>query len=417
MHLQFCVVATGPPGFSSAPYLSTKKKGEKGKDTQPLYASSSRGTVFYPFEKGRTVPHGQGPRAPREVVDDVKLSAVLFPGVCLTKFLRDENDCFEPGRLFVSRGAPVPEEIAENTFVFLQVGVTNAEQAAQGRLLKIKRVMPVENARAVGPLLALMPASAEAHDAVMTRAKEQFPSIAKSTITPNFRVFRLPLEATDYVAADGDASVLVSNGCSHSIPPKVLALCVPGCTPARARKLLNIALAMDAATVLVRSSMKEEVLSERCPSEVLHIHIDANRLLLCRSFAEFDTWPDASSTCLLATAVDDRVYWMDPTKSITITEGEESRLLFELYLGKRTLSETRSEQDAAFLSDGCEGEFHPLRIFTTGAQELEAAIESKALAMSLQLRPSHRTQAVFAGGKRSREALEPDEFDEFDSDE
>ena len=52
MHLQFCVVATGPPGFSSAPYLSTKKKGEKDKDTQPLYASSSRGTVFYPFEKG-----------------------------------------------------------------------------------------------------------------------------------------------------------------------------------------------------------------------------------------------------------------------------------------------------------------------------------------------------------------------------
>ena len=50
----------------------------------------------------------------------MKLSAVLFPGVCLTKFLRDENDCFEPGRLFVSRAAAVPEEIPENTFVFLR---------------------------------------------------------------------------------------------------------------------------------------------------------------------------------------------------------------------------------------------------------------------------------------------------------
>ena len=54
VHLQFCVFGTGPPGFSSAPYLSTKKKGEKDKDTQPLYESSTKGTVFYTFDKGRT---------------------------------------------------------------------------------------------------------------------------------------------------------------------------------------------------------------------------------------------------------------------------------------------------------------------------------------------------------------------------
>lgn len=411
VHLQFCVVATGPPGFSSAPYLSSKKKGEKDKDTQPLYVSSSKGTVFHPFEKGRT-GKDRGRRV--EVVDDVNLTAVLFPGVCLTKFLRDENDCFESGRLFVSRNAPVPEEIAENTFVFLQVGVTNAEQAAQGRLLKIKRIMPVEDLRVVGPLLTLMPASAEAHEAVMTTTTETYPSIVKTTIMPNFRVFRLELDTADYVTSDGEASALVSGGGSHWISSKVLELCVPGCTPARARKLLNIALAMDAVTILVRSSMKEEVLSERCPSEVVHLHIDTSRLLLCRSLWEFDMWPDGSSTCLLAAAVNDRVYWMDPTKTFTLPAGEESRLLFELQLAQRTQTESRTQQNAAFLSDGCAGDFYPLRIYTTTDETLDAAIASKVLGMTLQLRPSLRTQAGSMGGKRKRETLQADEFDEMD---
>ena len=54
--LQFCVLAVGPPGFNSSPYLSTKKKEEKDKDKKPLHEATSNGTL-------PSVREGEVPRA------------------------------------------------------------------------------------------------------------------------------------------------------------------------------------------------------------------------------------------------------------------------------------------------------------------------------------------------------------------
>lgn len=411
VHLQFCVVAVGAPGFSSAPYLSTKKKGEKDRDTQPLYETSGKGTVFYPFEKGRT-GKDRGRRVAE--VDGATLTAVLEPGVCLTKFLRDENDAFEPGRFFApAAGQEATAEIAENSFVFLQVGVTNAEQAAAGRLLKIKRVMPVADARVVAPFMSQMPASAAEHTAVMTGSSERYPSIAKVTTVPNYKLFAFRPDSSSYVSQDGEGAILASDsdGTAFHVSERTLTTCTLAANASRARKLLNIALAMDAVTVLVRSSAHEDVLMERPKSEAVHLCVDTNRMLLCRSIYEYDTWPGTESTRLQLVHREKEgvVYWTDPSRTIMLPSDQESQLLFELGLAQKHQAEERAGQQPGLLSDGCVGDFYPLRVHTAPVGSLEELIANKNLAMSLQLRPSLRNHG--GAGKRKREAVEADELD------
>ena len=411
VHLQFCVVAVGAPGFSSAPYLSTKKKGEKDKDTQPLYETSSKGTVFFPFEKGRT-GKDRGRRVSE--VEGTVLTAILEPGVCLTKFLRDENDAFEPGRFFApAPGQEATAEIAENSFVFLQVGVTNAEQAAAGRLLKIKRIMPVADTRVVSPFLSQMPQSAAEHEAVMVGSNEQYPSIAKLTITPSYKIYALRPDPTSYVAQAGEGAILASDngGWALHVSARTLTRCTLAANAGRARKLLNIALAMDAVTVLVRSSVHEEAVHGQPVSEAVHLHVDTNRMLLCRSIHEYDTWPGTDSTRLQLVHQEREgvVYWTDPSRTIMLPSDQESQLLFELSLALKHQAEERAGQQPGLLSDGCVGDFYPVRVHTAPVGSLDELIANKNLVMSLQLRPSLRNHG--GAGKRRREAVEADELD------
>lgn len=406
VHLQFCVLAVGPPGFSSAPYSSTKKKGEKDKDTMPLYETSMGSTTFFTFEKGRT---GKDRGCRVDEVDGVRVSAALQPGVCLTKFLRDENDAFEPGRLFLADG-DVPVEIPENSFVYLQVGVTNSEQALAGRILKIKRIkVVVDPAQNVSPFLRGMPTSAEAHEAVMTESRDRFPSLAMSTIIPSFKIFTLRPETSAYVAQEGGDAVLVCDGQQHHINSRVLEGTLAS-NPSRARKLLNIAIAMDAVTVLLRARPHEEVVMETPSSQVVHIHIDTNRLLLSKSISEYDVWPGVEGTRLQLSTVDNLVYWTDSAQCITLPSDEEAQLLFELSLTQKSSTDQQNKMPARLLSDGCTGEFYPLRIYTAPCGPMEELIAQKSLVMSLQLRPGLRNNAS-AGGKRKREVVEADEQD------
>lgn len=416
VHLQFCVVGVGRPGFSSAPYTATKKKGERDQNTRPLYESSEDGgTVFHPFEKGRT---GKDRGARVNVVDDVTVTATLTPGVCLTKFLRDENDCFEPGKLFVGRHAVAlpleQQDIPENSFVLLQVGVTNAEQAVQGRLIKIKRIMPVDNASLIAAYLPRMPKSADEHESAMNRSQETFPALAKSVITPNSRIFSLTPQASAYVSDEEGGAALVNGHDTFYVPASVMQGCVHASNANRARKLLNIALAMGAAKLLVRTVNNDtEVLMERPRNQVLHVYIDVNHLLGLYNVREFDTWPGKESSCL-EMAVDEEdntVTWMNPTKTIVMPSEDEHNIVYEVQLNKKTQDEAREgAKSPRVLSDGCIGDYFPLRVYTA---PLGVSLQNKAdftLVMSLQLRPGLRVAG--GGGKRKREALEADEEDE-----
>jgi hypothetical protein len=400
--VQFCVIGVGPPGFSSVPYSSTKKKGERDADAQPLYAASSKGTVFHTFAKGRT-NKDRGRRV--EEVDGAPVSAVLQPGVCVTMFLREE--AFEGGKTFVGAS----DMIAENAFVFLQVGVSNAEQAAQGRLLKIKRVMPATDIAVVSALLGGMPASAEEHDSVMTESNELYPALSKCTIVPSVRVHTVALTKTAYAAAEGDGATLVSDDQAFYVGPRVLAECLPACNPARARKLLSLALAMQAVTVLVRRS-REDVLSEKPTDEVVHMALDASRMLSLHALAD-------GAPSMHTMWHGSEVWWSDYDKSIVMPGDQEFSVAWAMQTEPRVLPEARCDRPPGFLSDGCPGAFHRLRAYMFAGLSFEDFVRSEdraGLAISLQLRPGMRGQGGGCG-KRKREMVVADEFDESDSSE
>ena len=404
--LQFCVIAVGPPGFSSAPYLSSKKKGETDKDTRPLYEATSNGTLFYPFEKGRT---GKDRGSRIDNVDGAIVTASIQPGVCLTKFLRDENDVFETGRFFLGSSK---EFIDENSFVYLQVGTTNADQAVAGRLLKVKRVSVVEDTQGVSRYLGDLPRSVEDHDVVMTQSRDSFPAISKCTIITTHKVYFFKPESTASVIQEGEGGVLVNEGKCFRIGAAVLLRCSFASNTVRTRKLLNLALAMDAVRLLVRSSQLDDTENA---GDILHFDIDCNRMLLCRSINEYDTWPDADSTRLQLEydVASNCVLWTDPSKVLTQPGDAESQLLFELCLKVRRQEESSAERCVKMVSDGCAGDFYPLRVYTAPPGSLSEVCAEKTLVMSIQLRPSLRNSGG-AGAKRKREAVEADEQDELE---
>jgi len=397
---QFCVLGVGPPGFSSVPYVSTKKKGERDADAQPLYSASSKGTVFHTFAKGRT-NKDRGSRV--DEIDGAPVSAVLQPGVCATMFLREE--AFEGGRTFVG----APDVLPENAFVFLQVGVSNAEQAAQGRLLKIKRVMPATDAAVITAFLGGMPASAEEHESVMAESTELYPALSKCTTVPPARVHTVELAKTAYAAAEGDGATLVSGDQAFYIGPRVLAECVPACNAARARKLLSVALAMQAVAVLVRSS-REDVLSEKPTNEVVHLAVDASRMLSLHALA--DGAPSVHTAWH-----GNEVWWSDYDKSIVMPGEQEFSVAWAMQVEPRAHPEARCDRPPGFLADGCAGAFHRLRAYLFAEQSFEDFVCSEdraGLAISLQLRPGLRSHGG-GGGKRKREMLAADELDESDA--
>ena len=167
-------------------------------------------------------------------------------------------------------------------------------------------------------------------------------------------------------------------------------------------------------TVLVRTvSTESEVLMERPRNQVLHVHVDVSRLLLLHSVHEFDTWPDRDSSCLQMAKdeVNGVVAWTEPTKTIVLPGDEEHMVVFELQLSRKTQEEAREGAKAPrILSDGCAGDYFPLRMYTA---PLDASVHERkdfTLVMSLQLRPGLRSTG--GAGKRKREALEADEEDE-----
>ena len=83
------------------------------------------------------------------------------------------------------------------------------------------------------------------------------------------------------------------------------------------------------------------------------------------------------------------------------------------------LPEARCDRPPGFLSDGCPGAFHRLRAYMFAGLSFEDFVRSEdraGLAISLQLRPGMRGQGGGCG-KRKREMVVADEFDESDSSE
>jgi len=78
--------------------------------------------------------------------------------------------------------------IPEDTVVFLQVGMCNAEQALKGNMLKIKKIMQADSPGALGPALEVMPHSLQAFQDNMQSHKDKFLGLQRSLYAGNSRL-------------------------------------------------------------------------------------------------------------------------------------------------------------------------------------------------------------------------------------
>ena len=207
MSMQFVVLEVGGPGFSSVPY---GKKGEKAANQLPLYTRTPEGghTLFHTFKKVESNLE-RGPRSTTEEGENgpVDLACTLAPGLSLSMYIRPENfkgNVFYNGRLEggdrskpselqyvkLSEGSPYwqTDVIPENTVVFVQVGVCNAEQALKGSMLKVKKIMPADAPGALGLALEAMPRSLQAFEDNMQSHKDKFPGLQRSLYAGNSRL-------------------------------------------------------------------------------------------------------------------------------------------------------------------------------------------------------------------------------------
>lgn len=135
----FVLLGIGPPGFSSVPYTHGKKKNSE--ESKKLYEYDENGqTKFFSYEVGKT-NKDRGARCHVAEIDGEThdVSVVLRPGMIVTEFMRPDK---LSERVIVSQEEPC-DVLPAFTLVWMQLGTGNIEQAAKGRLLKVKKIKTV----------------------------------------------------------------------------------------------------------------------------------------------------------------------------------------------------------------------------------------------------------------------------------
>jgi len=275
MTIQFVVLEVGGPGFSSVPY---GKKGEKPVNPLPLYTRTPEDgrTLFHTFKKVESNLE-RGPRSSTEEGENgpIDLACTIAPGLSLSTFIRPDNfkgNVFYNGRLEggdrskpselqyvkLSEGSRYwgTDVIPENTVVFLQVGVCNAEQALKGSMLKVKKIMPADSPSSLGLALEAMPHSLQAFDDNMQSHKDRFQGLGRTLYAGNTRVMAGAPERSAYSNFDEAAGCFVICDYSADISEVHVAEALVSealCCSDRAvcQKMLDVAIAARAIQVRV----------------------------------------------------------------------------------------------------------------------------------------------------------------------
>lgn len=436
----FTVLGVGPPGFSTVPYTSTQKKGEKPAAGLGLYedAGDSK-TKLFSFEKGKT-NKDRGVRVedvPREQEGDaaeqtVGVTAVLAPGMHLAHFMR-ADDFDKSSKFFVDSPETLEEREVLPAFsvVYFQVSSANVEQAKNGRLLKVKRIKLAQNAADV--LAACMPR--------LPRTEQEFQAANACSETSNWamrenmdksktRVFALQPSATAFVSHDAEKeeSVLVQKDSTGNFMPDVLVTettlgsLLPHADRNDRLKLLNVAIACEAVHMLVRTNVSDGV-SLDCSGEaythrVVAITLDVNALLSLDLAEEaMQRFPDGPTNIwrcedpfvgfAFLRMENDDVCWGNEQRVIE-NNNRKYEIAFRISadalaadaLAAETHPEAANAGDARFLDKGCPGHYVPLEVMLVDKANQGDFTAGRTM-LKLELRPGQRQ----TGCKRKRMQL------------
>lgn len=383
--MQICVVAVGPPGFSSVPYTASKKKGEKEANPERLYEVTETGTRFYPFEKGRT-NKDKGRRVSEMDVDGgdgeltrVNATAVIEPGMCLTNFVREEN--FSDSRFVMD--APDGDTLKAGSLVFVQLSSQNIEQAKKGFLIKFRRVKPLRGgtdavaAWLASPDFVKSEAEVEARQAMA----KNIPALTKQCYGGNLAVFNLYAKPSGFISYDADRNTFVMSECCDDI--EEIEVCVEvvykatGCVdPVRAMRYLNVAICTGAVSMLLfHTKAGGVVMASGSPDQAVWLYINHSKMLSSQTLQScVDRGVNAydqsdKKFCVGVTDDEKLVMWSNRTNKMSTSRGPRD-VIFSLKTDQKFLSDAwNCDYIGTKITDGTAGGFYPLDMWLVEADE------------------------------------------------
>ena len=436
--LNVCVLAVGPPGFSSVPYAAAKKSNAAKVEAKALYDVDEGGnTRFFPFEKGAT-NKDRGERVSLMTVlgsdDPVDATTVLEHGTCLSFFMRQEN--FAAGSAVLSADATPEGEAGDvlpaKSMLALVLGSCNVVQASKGYGLKLKKGKRVAPATML-PVFAGVPQSEEQADAVTVRSRAQ-PTICGMTGKDDVKVFGCVPAPQAFATTDADSELLVLCNATPSLPEVFFTSAqlegLFGVERALALKMLNVAIATKALRVLVVRDDRPTSDEARRVLSVGSLAVDWNHMLhmhvingLCEWPGPREAWgppsPEAGEI-LTAVTADGTVLWTCPGLPLT-TSGKRN-----MYWALR-LQEARADPEEAFsahwVTDGAgDAGGHALDLFIVpphavfdevfaelDAGEADGKSGASTATLRHQMRLRLRPERKGASGSKKRRAIEWDE--------
>ena len=377
------VIAVGPPGFSSVPYSSSKKPGEKEDEQKRLYSLDDTGrTVFSTFEKmknnkdrGKRVPTMEvtQPDGETRVVD---ATAVLEPGVCLSTFMR-EDVYAGPNPFFVRDEEDTEEVLAAGTLVYLAFGTKNVEQAVKGQLLKFKKMKRCANAAAaLSTCYHSLPKEDQGCKEVCQQSVEKYPAMAKQVLaSPKNAVVGGLCNASAYVSYNDQTNkIVLTDLCLGKTEPIEVVfetdalLRNHGFSDAsRLVRWINIAIARKGVgvAVLCKSSYGDE--GDTTSYVGAALNVDLTTVLAMADLFAMNDIKDVHPSMIRSAHIVNDVFVWSPGTDACVGQPESlnlRELVFALRLKKSVLQDPWNEGDASILlTDGCKDPFYALSAY------------------------------------------------------
>lgn len=429
----FMVLQVGPPGFSTVPYTSTKKKGEKDEGGLPLYemgnGSESWKTMFHTFEKGKTNKDrgkrmsyvskeggvGGESQMESECSEMQSVTVTMQPGQCMAHFLRSDDFM---GKFFVDNAETLSKMRVVPAFsvVYFQVSSANVEQAKHGRMLKFKKmkVLPskAEELSVLQASVPYLPMNREEFKDVNVCNEAKNWSMRENMEKGNLCVTICDVSKEAFVT-DGEPAVMVGfdvgvgegSGTSNNavIEERSLSTVLPHASRRDRLKYLNIVIACGGLKVLLRSNMQGDVVMD-CNGEgfaykVVGLLVDVNKVFGFTVLGDVDlgnAWVKTndryfSEHCLVSkiNEVDGMVTMMRGVggdfawaieSSTIVSEGRKHRIMFclssteakevDLKEGGETLPES-----LCFVDKGCPGSYYEVKVLIVEANQFKNLVE------------------------------------------